>query len=76
MRYYGEEQAADDWLITPNVRLQNDRTYKVGFKFNASDDSKMERIGVNFGQGDDPTKMDVLLAPEEFNNTDDIDYEE
>ena len=76
VRYYGEEQAADDWLITPNVRLQNDRTYKVGFKFNASDDSKMERIGVNFGQGDDPTKMDVLLAPEEFNNTDDIDYEE
>lgn len=76
VRYYGEEQAADDWLITPNVRMENDRTYKIGFKFYASDDTKMERIGVNFGQGDDPGKMDVMLAPEEFNNTDVINYEE
>ena len=76
VRYYGDQNAADDWLITPNVSLQNDRTYKIGFRFNASDDSKMERIAVGFGQGDDPTKMDVMLAPEEFNNTDDIFYEE
>lgn len=76
VRYYAGDEEADDWLLTPSVRLETDRTYKIGFKFFASDDSKTEKISVSFGQGDDPAKFDVLLEPEEFSSMDTLYYDE
>ena len=77
VRYYADEtHDADDWLVSPAVRLKADREYKVGFTFNAYDDAKTEKIAIAFGQGSDPTKYEELLEPTEFNNTDDINYED
>lgn len=74
VRYYAGDRDADDWLLTPAVHLEPGLTYKIGFDFFASDDAKMEKIGVSFGQGGDPGKYDVMLEPEEFNNTDTLTY--
>ena len=77
VRYYADEaHDADDWLVSPAVRLKTDREYKVGLTFNAYDDSKTEKIAISIGQGNDPTQFEELLEPTEFNNTDDINYED
>ena len=77
VRYYADEtHDADDWLVTPAVRLETDRTYKIGFTFYGHDDTKTEKIAVAFGLGNDPTKFEEKLESTEFNDTEEMLFED
>lgn len=75
VRYYGDDNnGADDWLVTPTLHLENDRSYVIAFDFFASDDSKTNKIAVGLGAGSDPLKYTQLLDPTEFNSMDTLAY--
>ena len=64
------QSEADDWLITPAIRLTTDSLYRfdfgVGVGFNST-----ERIEAGYGTGTADTDTDaytMLVAPTEFNN--------
>lgn len=47
--FYSNTNDGDDWLITPPVRLEAGKSYKVGVKARANSDSFKERIEVKMG---------------------------
>jgi len=71
-----ETKSADDWIVTPALKLNNDRTYNVEVVFAASNSACTEKIEIAMGQGDEPAKYSQLLEPTEFNSTDKLAYEE
>lgn len=76
VRYYGGSNDADDWLLTPAVKLHADRSYKVKFSFHAFAINYTEKMAFAIGQGTDPTTYHLLLEPTEFNSSDPLTYDE
>ena len=67
---------ANDWLVSPEVNLKTDRTYRLGVTFDCGNSAKTEQIAIAFGQGDDPKAFDTMLEPTEFNSTDKLVYDD
>lgn len=76
VRYYGGSNDADDWLVTPAIKLRVDRSYRVKFQFNALAINYEETLAFACGQGNDPTTYDLLLQPTTFNSADPLQYDE
>lgn len=75
VRYrYSRTNAADDWLLTPAIKLQADRSYKFSFKVKAGSTRYNEKFAVACGEGSDPAAYQQLLEPTEINSTDFVTY--
>ena len=60
---YSSEQA-DDWMLTPPLKLEANKEYTVSFTASNTLESCPERLEVKYGEGDDPTAFTgVLLQP-------------
>lgn len=60
---HSEVNPADDWLITPNLKMQAGRTYKVSVAVSASLTRYAERLEVKWGQGKTAEVMVNELIP-------------
>lgn len=57
-------ETADDWLITPPLKLEANKEYTISFTASSTIDQFPERLEVKLGEGNDPTKYTtVLLEP-------------
>ncbi len=64
---YSSENSADDWLLTPPIKMEAGKEYAVTFTASNTIEEYMERIEVKYGVGDDPTTFSgTLLAPTEL----------
>lgn len=66
---YNSSEASNDWLITPEIKLEKDKIYRVNFKAWADGGSYTEKIGVSYGKGIDPTDYKSAVLDLETNNT-------
>ena len=60
--YYNSTNAADDWLLTPLIRLEAGSTYKLSFKYRRGYSSG-EMMEVAFGMGDNPAEFATIAEP-------------
>lgn len=61
---YSWENSANDWLITPAIKMEAGKEYTVTFTTSAMEDFAPEKLEVKYGTGDDPTTFEgTLLAP-------------
>lgn len=62
---YNWDNQADDWLITPAIKMEAGKEYTVTFTTSSMDtDFDPERLEVKYGVGDDPTTYTgTLLEP-------------
>ncbi len=62
---YNLDNQADDWLITPAIKMEAGKEYTVTFTTSSMDtDFDPERLEVKYGVGDDPTTYTgTLLEP-------------
>lgn len=64
---YNTKNAADDWLLTPPLKLEAGKEYIVSFEAANYQSKYAEKIEVKYGAGSDPTQYTgVLLAPTEL----------
>lgn len=64
-RFHAANQA-DDWLLTPALNLKSGKSYRLSFTVRCAKEWAPERIGVSFGQGDDPTTYTQLVKDTEI----------
>ena len=58
---------ADDWLLTPVLKLEAGKEYTVSFTASNTIEEYTERLEVKYGEGDDPTLFTgTLLQPTEL----------
>ena len=70
-----EDNDADDWLITPPIRLQGGHAYKVKFKARAHKSFLTERMEVKAGTAPTAEGMTItLMAPTDIEDTEYKDY--
>lgn len=65
--FYSWTNAADDWLLTPPVKLEAGKEYKFSFDIKGNYDT--EKYAVAYGQGIDPTTYTELLPVTELNSS-------
>lgn len=66
---YNEEYAADDWLITPPLKLEGGKIYKLMYTV-SSNDRFAERMEVKMGTAPDAMAMrTVIVPPTEYQTT-------
>lgn len=64
---YNSENSADDWLLTPAVKMEAGKEYAVTFTASNTIEQWSERLEVKYGEGDDPTTFEgTLLEPTEL----------
>ena len=59
---YSTRNAADDWLISPEIYLDAGKVYELTALAQAVSDSYSERIAILLGQGTDPTAYDKVVV--------------
>ena len=58
---YSSSKQGNDWLLTPELQLQEGTIYNLQFRMKpAGSNYYTEVIAIAFGQGDDPTKYQLL----------------
>ena len=73
---YNSSKDADDWLITPPVRLKKGNTYKVSFFIYTESGSYKEKIEVKWGTSATPEGLtEVILEPYEFSSLSNVPFE-
>lgn len=64
VRYrYSSANKADDWLITPAIRVEKGKAYVVKFKARSNITYYMERLEVKYGKGNTAAAMTHELLP-------------
>lgn len=58
--YYYESIAPQNWLISPRVRVEKDKHYKITFDAKTGSDKLQELLAVSFGQGAEIAKQDSV----------------
>lgn len=72
---YNSEMAMDDWLITPPLKLEAGKSYKVSFKAAANGTSFPERIEVKWGAANTAAGMtNVLVEPTVLSSAQDQEF--
>ena len=62
---YSEDFAADDWLITPPLKLEKGKIYSVSYAANSYLNNFPERMEVKYGKAADPAQLtEVLQEPQ------------
>lgn len=59
---YSDDNDADDWLVTPPIRLEQGKVYDLGYTLQGGA-YYTERYAVAYGEGTDPTTYATLVAP-------------
>ncbi|MBQ9645076.1 MAG: choice-of-anchor J domain-containing protein [Prevotella sp.] len=72
---YNWRNDADDWLLTPPIRLSADRRYTFSLKAKSSA-RYTESFEVKIGQGDDPATFDELMPKQDVLTADFITLEQ
>lgn len=68
---YNKTNNADDWLMSPALRLKKGLMYKLSYKVKASSSYNIEKIKVTLGTSTDPlTHTKVLNGAQEIKNLD------
>lgn len=64
--YYNasKENAADDWLVSPKMRLEAGKSYRITMTLMASDASKVEKFEVKYGRVNQPSSLNSVICPE------------
>lgn len=68
--FYSWTENADDWLITPPVKLQQGKVYKFAFDIRSGSSSGTEKFAAAFGTGTDPLSYAELISPQEIKSSD------
>ncbi len=62
---YSSDFAADDWLITPPLKLEKGKIYSVSYAANSYLSNYPERMEVKYGKAKDPAQLtEVLQEPQ------------
>ena len=70
--YYDFDNAADDWIVTPKVKLEAGKTYSISFDLWAQSEDYIERLEVKLATEatvEALTAGSAIIGPIEFNNT-------
>ena len=59
--FYNEEEAADDWMISPPVNFEKGKTYELKFYTYSSMADYPEALEVRFGTGRTPEELPLQL---------------
>lgn len=64
--YYNtsKEKAADDWLVSPKMRLEAGKSYHITMTLMASDASKVEKFEVKYGKVSQASSLTTVICPE------------
>ena len=60
---YSTDNAADDWLFTPPVKMEKSTKYRISFKAKSLDYHYPEAIEVKYGPANSPDKMTTTILP-------------
>ncbi len=60
---YNTDNAADDWLLTPSIKMEAGKEYAVTFTASNTIEEYAERLEVKYGVGDNPTAFSGTLLP-------------
>lgn len=63
---YSDTQSADDWLLTPPIKLKAGYIYNFSFKYKAGFWNYHEKLAVAFGTGDNPSSYSELMPVTKF----------
>lgn len=58
---FSSSQANDDWLITPEIRLQGGRKYNFSFSARRGMNDYSQQLSASFGQGVDPSAYKEII---------------
>ncbi len=73
---YSSYLDSDDWLITPPMRLQKGKTYRLGYIIYTESGSYKEKIEVKWGAAPTVDGMtETILEPYEFSSLSDVPFE-
>ncbi len=73
---YSSYLDSDDWLITPPMRLQKGKTYRLGYIIYTESGSYKEKIEVKWGAAPTVDGMtETILEPYEFSSLSDVSFE-
>lgn len=61
-----DDNNGDDWLLTPEINLENDKSYILTFKYRRG--YSTEKMAVAWGQGEDPAAYAVIEKEIEIDN--------
>lgn len=63
--YYNasKENAADDWLVSPKMRLEAGKSYHISMTLMASDASKTEKFEITYGKVAQPSSLTTVICP-------------
>lgn len=61
-RYAEDKTAADNWLISPAIRLEAGKAYKIGYSWRVNNKSYPESFAVHCGSAATPAAMGTALA--------------
>ncbi len=67
---YSDMNPADDWLISPPVRLEKDEAYKMSF--DAVTGGTIEKLRINFGKEATVESLSTVLDDSEYTSTDTV----
>lgn len=62
---HGSNMAADDWAITPAVKMRNGYAYQLSFKGSSITPAKTERMAVAYGEGNDPATYTEIMEAQD-----------
>lgn len=61
-KYADDKTAADNWLISPAIRLEAGKAYKISYSWRANNKNYPESFAVHCGTGAAPSAMGTALA--------------
>lgn len=67
--FFSWMNSADDWLITPPVKLKTGETYTFSFDIKGSSSYDIERYAVSFGRNTDPNSYQELIPSTELKSS-------
>lgn len=74
--FFSWSNTADDWLLTPPVRLKAGGRYVFSFDIKGSSSYDAERYAVSYGQGTDPESYIELIPATELKSSDYVTVKE
>lgn len=67
--FYSWTNNADDWLLTPPIKLEGGHTYKFAFDIRCGSSYDTEKFATAYGLGTDPTQYTELSSVQELNSS-------
>lgn len=65
---------ADDWLLTPEISMNNDRLYVLSFDCRGWNENTVEKLAVSIGKGTDPSSYTEIMPMTEIKSGEMLTY--